>query len=114
MGTAKLMSFGRVEGCVNASEHHVGTAVARHFPNFIAAQRIGRVDADAHNVARLNLVRVCRDKGLVDKAGIAKNPRRRRCKHIQPARSDDRRTKRDFAWINEVNAHPMLLEAGLA
>src|SRR5437762_8042813 len=65
MRTTKLMRFVRIERGVNPSEHDISAAPACDLPDFIAAQRIGRVDADAHNVARLNLVRVCRDKGLV-------------------------------------------------
>ena len=105
MGTAKLMSLGRIEGCVNASEHHVGTAVARHFPNFIAAQRIGRVDPDTDNIAGLNASGIHSSQRFIDKRGIAEGFGSCRRKHVQPTRRDYRGPERDFAGINEMNAH---------
>jgi hypothetical protein len=56
VGAAKLMRFVWVEGCVNASEHHLGAAVARHSANFVASERIRRVDTDADDIARLDAV----------------------------------------------------------
>src|SRR6185312_8603454 len=63
--------------------------------------------ADADNIAGFNLVQLCRLQRLVHQAGIAKARRCRRCEHIQPARGYDRRAKRNFTGIDEVNAHAM-------
>jgi hypothetical protein len=43
---------------MNAPEHHLGAALARHFANLVAPQRIRRVDSDANDIPRLNVVRV--------------------------------------------------------
>ncbi len=107
MSAAQFVGFVGVEGGVNASKHHVGAALAGQFPDFVAAERVGGVDADADNIAGLNLVRFYRLQGLVHQAGIAKARRCRRCKHIQPARGYDRGAKRNFTGIDEVNAHAM-------
>ena len=107
VSATQFVGFVGIEGGVNASEHHVGAALAGHFPDFVAAERVGGVDADADNIAGLNLIRVYRLQGLVDQAGIAKARRCRRCKHIQPARGNDRGAKRNFTGIDEVNAHAM-------
>ena len=90
---------------MNASEHHVGTAVARHFPNFIAAQRIGRVDPDTDNIAGLNASGIHSSQRFIDKRGIAEGFGSCRRKHVQPTRRDYRGPERGFAGINEMNAH---------
>ena len=52
----QFMGFVRIEGGVNSSKHHVRAASPCQGPNFVAAQRIRGVDADANDIARLNLV----------------------------------------------------------
>ena len=82
MCTTKLVRFGWVEGRVNASEHHVRATIASHFPNLVTTKCIRRVDADADNIAGLNLIRVHSRQRLIDDAGIAKAHRCRRRKNI--------------------------------
>ena len=76
------MRFVRVEGRVNSAEHHVGAALTGYFADFVPAESIGRMDADADNVARLNLYRVHGHEGLIDKGRIAKTCRCRGGKDI--------------------------------
>src|SRR5256885_12942075 len=107
MGAAQLMGFVRVERCVDSSEHHIGTTIACYFPDLVAAQGICGVDANADNIAGLNLSRVDRRQRLIHDAGIAKARRCRCRKNIQPSRGNDCSAERDFTWINEVNAHAL-------
>ena len=51
-----LVGFVREERGVNAAEDDPGAALARHPADFVAAQRIARMDADADDVARGDLV----------------------------------------------------------
>src|SRR5207237_7097577 len=74
-------------------------------PNVIAAQRVGRVDADTNNIAGLNASGIHGTQGFIDKRGIAKDFGSCRRKHVQPTRRDYRGPERDFAGINEMNAH---------
>jgi hypothetical protein len=103
MGAPKLMRLLRVKGCVNSSEHYIRAASAGHSANFVAAERIRRMNADTDNVARTNLTRIHSTQGLIDKEGIAEAVGRCRRKH-----SDDRSTESDFAWVNQVDAHAVL------
>jgi hypothetical protein len=72
MCATQLMRLVRVEGCVNSPEHHVGAASARYLPNLVTAESICRVDADADDIAGLNLNRVQSLQRLIDEARIAK------------------------------------------
>ena len=56
MSASQFVGLIGVEGGVNSSEHHVGAAFAGQFPDFVAAERVGGVDADADNIAGLNLI----------------------------------------------------------
>jgi len=107
MSAAQFMGLVGIEGGVNASKHDVGAAFAGQLPDLVAAERVGGVDADADNIAGLNLIQFYRLQGLVHQAGIAKARGCRRCEHIQPARGYDRGAKRNFTGIDEVNAHAM-------
>src|SRR5258706_16233479 len=106
------MGFVRIEGGVNSSENHVCASIPCQFPDFVAAESICGVDADANNIARLNLVGVHGLKGFIDQAGIAKARRGSRRQNIQPARSNYSCAERNFTGINEVNAHAALSSWG--
>src|SRR4029077_8316543 len=97
--------FGGVKTGVNAAEHNVGAAFASDFPNFVTAPRIGGVDADTDNIPSLNVERVHCVQSFIDQAWVAKACRRGRRQNVQPARCNDSRTERNFARINEMNAH---------
>ena len=49
---------------MNAAEHDVGAALAREPSDFVAAQRIAGMDADADDVARRQLRRRQRDPSV--------------------------------------------------
>src|ERR1700693_3634098 len=105
MGSAKFMSFVRVKSCVNAAEYHIGAALACQLADFISTEGVGGVDADANNISSLNAGGGYGVESLVHQGCIPIRLRGGRCQHIQPARSYDRGTKRNFARIDEVNAH---------
>jgi hypothetical protein len=109
---AQFMGFGGIESGVNAAKHNVGAAFAGHFPNFITAKRVGGVDANTDDVPGLNLEWVYRVQSFIDQTGIAKACGRRCGQHIQPARSNDSRTERNFAWIDQMNAHSVVPSLG--
>jgi hypothetical protein len=71
MGTTQFMGFVWIEGCVNSSEHYVGTAITGYSPDPVAAQSIGRMDANADNIARLDLSRVYGRQSLIHIARVA-------------------------------------------
>src|SRR5579872_1908232 len=55
---AEFMGFRRVQGGVNAAEYDVSAAFPGYFSDFVTPQRVGGMDSDTDNIARLNRVRV--------------------------------------------------------
>ncbi len=53
VSAAKLHGFIGIQRGVDAAVHYVGAAFAGDFPQFHAAQRITRVDADSDDIAGL-------------------------------------------------------------
>ena len=104
---AELVRFVRIEGRMDAAKNDGRAAFARLAADFIPAQRVERVDADADDVAGCDGVEVDRIERLVDDARIAVLAGRRRGEHVEPARSDDGGTKRDIAGIDEMNCHEL-------
>src|SRR5947209_3390921 len=109
MGGAQFVGLFGVEGRMNASEHHIGAPSACHSSDFVAAESIGGVDANANNVALLNLSRAYRCQSLIHQARIAKAHGCSRRENIQPARGNDCSAERNFAGINEMNAHAVFV-----
>ena len=54
MSVAQFENFLRIEASVNTTEHHVRAAFPGDAANFITAKRVPGVNADAHNVARMD------------------------------------------------------------
>ena len=52
MRPSELMGLFREERGVNAAEYDQRACVAGQLPELIAAQRVARMDADAHHIAR--------------------------------------------------------------
>ena len=72
MSATQFVGLIGVEGGMNSSKDHVGAAFAGQFADLVAAKSIRGVDADADNIAGLNLIRVHRLQGLVDQEGSPK------------------------------------------
>ena len=92
---------------MDASEDDGRAALARLAADFISAQRVERVDADADDIAGCDGVEVDRIERLVDDARIAVLARRRRGEHVEPARRDNGGSKRDIAGVDEMNSHEL-------
>jgi hypothetical protein len=78
---------------------------ACYLANFIAAQRVPSMNADAHHVTTPNLERVKRLQSFVDEVWVAIFSRSGSGKHIEPARRNYRRSKRHIAGIYQVDLH---------
>ena len=72
MRPAQLAGFFGIERGVNPTENYVGPALARQSPDFVAAQRIRGMNADAHGIAGLNPFRIHRAEGFIHQDGVAK------------------------------------------
>ena len=101
---AELVRLLRVERGMNAAEHDPGAALAREPADFVAAQRVSGVDADADHVAGLDPLGVEHLQRFVSDDGVAEVSRRRSRQHVKPARRDDADAEREMAGIDEVNA----------
>src|SRR4030095_9381963 len=102
---AVLEHLVRVQRRVDAAVNHVRAARLRRAPDFVAAQRVQRVNADADDVARLDLVEIDLLERLVNDVRIAVLGGRRRREYIQPTGCNDSDAKRNVAWIDQVNSH---------
>ncbi len=105
VGFAALERFFRKQRGVNAAVDDPRAAAARHPAHLVAAQSVAGVDADADNVAGLNGLRDDLLERFIDEDGIAGRLWRGGGKNKQPARRDDRRSKRIVAWVDQMNAH---------
>ncbi len=99
-----LNLFGEQRG-VNAAEDHGGAAFANDPPQFVAAKRIGGVNADADDISLLNLLRIESFQALINDVGISKPPGRGGGKNVKPARGDDPYSERNVAGVDEVHSH---------
>ena len=86
---AVLVRFVRKQRGVNAAEDDPRAALAREPADFVAAQRIAGVNADADDVAGRDHRRIERLERFVDDDGIAPLGSGRRRQDVQPARRDD-------------------------
>ena len=100
VGGTVLVRFVGEQRRVNATEHHVGAALAREPSQRISAERIARMNADPDDIAGPHRVEIQRLEGFVDDDGIAIGGGRRRRQHIQPARRDHRRAERHITRID--------------
>ena len=107
MRAAELVRLVGIERRMNAAEDDGRAALARLAADFVAAQRVERMDADADDIAARDAVEIDRIERFVDDAGIAVLARRRRGEHVEPPGRDDGRTKRNIAGIDEVNSHEL-------
>ena len=107
MRAAELVRLFGIERRVDAAEDDGRSALARLAADLVAAQRVERMDADAHDVAARNAVEVDRIERFVDDARVAIFARRRRGEHVEPPGRDNSRAERDIAGIDEVNSHQL-------
>jgi hypothetical protein len=92
---------------MNAAEDDSRSTFACLAADFVAAQRVEGVNADAHDVARRDRIEVDGIERFINHTRIAVLARRRRGKHVKPSWCDDRRAERDIAGIDEVDAHEL-------
>ena len=105
---AQLPGFIGVEGRVHAAEDDAGAALAGQPAHRVAAQHVQRVNADADDVARLELIEVEPLERLVREHWIAPFRRRGASQHVQPARRDDGSPERHVAGVDEMHTHMRL------
>jgi hypothetical protein len=111
MGVALLEGFFRKEGGVDSTVDDPGSAFAGDASDFVAAEGIAGMDADADDVSGMNGFGDNLLDGFVGKDGIACDGWRGGGEDEQPSRSDDRCSKRIVAGIDEVDAHNLDLSA---
>ena len=90
---------------MNSAKNYVGPALARQRPNFVAAQCIGGMNADAHGIACLNALGIQRAKGFIDQNRVAKSCRSGASQYVLPPRSNNRRPERYVARVDQMNVH---------
>ena len=105
MGSAQLAGFFGIKSGVNSAKNYVGSALARQVPNFVAAQRIGGVNADADGVSGLNALRIHLAEGFIDKDRVAEALGSGAGENVLPARSDDCSPERHVARVDQMNVH---------
>ena len=107
---AEIERLFREQGGVDTAKDHPGTAFARFRADLVSAKHVGRVDADADDVALLNLFEVQLVERFVDENGIAELGRRCRRQHIEPPWRDNSGAKRHIARIDQKYGHIGLIE----
>src|ERR1043166_9466238 len=105
MRSSELVRLLGIKCCVDAAKDHPSPAASRQLANFIAAQGVARMNADAHHVTIRTPERIKWLQGFVDEVRISVRSRRRRGKDIQPARRNYRRAKRNITGIYQVDLH---------
>jgi hypothetical protein len=108
MGAAVFEGLIGEQAGVNAAVHDVGTALARRAPDFVATQRVERVDADPDHVAGRHAVDVDLLECFVDHLGIAQSCGCGRGQHIEPSGRNYSGSESNVARIDEVDAHQEL------
>ena len=90
---------------MNAAVHDPRAALARDPADFVAAQRVARVDANADHIPCLDRGFVDRIEGFVDHNGDAPTIGCRTSQDVQPAGRDDCHTERDVAGVDQMHLH---------
>src|SRR5579859_1412431 len=103
--SAQFSRFFRIQRGMDAAKDHVSATVARNFAEFIAAQSVAGVDADAYNITRSDAQRISGGKRFIHKNWGAINKWGGRCQYVEPSRCNDRRAKRDVARIDQMDFH---------
>jgi hypothetical protein len=109
MGGANLVRFVGEQRSVYPAVDDPRAARARRLPHLVSAQRVPRVDTDAHHVTGFHGGGVESLERLVDQDGVAIAAGRRRREHEKPARRNDGNAERRVAGIDQMNSHPTLL-----
>src|ERR1051325_2472183 len=105
MSAAQLKGLFRIQGCVDATIDHPGSAFPRLASDLHASQGVAGMDADAHYVAGLYAVGLNLFERLVGDEGIAVLGRSRGGKYIQPTRRDHADSERSITGIDQMNVH---------
>jgi hypothetical protein len=76
VSATEFVGFVGIERGVNSAEDDISAAFAGFFADLVSAKRVGGVDADADDVAGLDLLDVYSLEGFVDENGVAVASRR--------------------------------------
>src|SRR4026209_964444 len=90
---------------MNAAEHDGRTALPGFATDFVPSEGIACMDADPDDVASGDALVIDALGCLVDDFGVAVPARRGRREHVEPSRSDNCRTERHVARVDEVDGH---------
>ncbi len=88
-----FQGFMRVQRGVNAAIDHVCSTFARHASQRHAAKGVPGVNADTHDIAKLDLIRLNLFESFICDDGIAVFSRGSGGKHVQPTGSNDADSK---------------------
>src|SRR5450432_3609759 len=102
---AEINGFLRIKSGVNSAENHIRSPFARDLANFVSAQSVGRMNANADRIARLNALRIHRKQRFVNQNRISKTSRRGGSQNVLPSRRDYCGSKRHTTWVDQVNVH---------
>ena len=105
MRVSVLQNLFRVQRRVDASVNDPSPSFAGDTADFIAAQRVARVNADADYIARLHIIWIQVLQRFVAKYGIPIFRGRSRCDDKHPTGSNDGGPEGCVAWINDVYFH---------
>src|SRR5437867_5796400 len=105
MGSAEFVGLFRIQTRVDAAIDHPGSALTCQPADFQTTASVGRVDAHAHHVTRLNALDGQRFECLIgnDRGAVLRGSSR--CQHIQPAGSDDANSERHIARVDKMYRH---------
>jgi hypothetical protein len=104
----RLAERGRFVGVqrrVNTAKDDKRAALPCLTANLVAIDRVARVDTDAHDIARCNVVRIPRVERFVGDDRIAIDRRGRPGEDVQPTRRNHPNAERQAAGIDQMNLH---------
>jgi hypothetical protein len=105
VGPAEVARFLGEQGRVYPAVDDCRAAGPHKRADFVSAQRVAGVNADADDVSRLDRVHFERFKCFVRDAGVAELRRSGTGENEQPTRSDDADAEGEMTRIDEMNGH---------
>src|SRR5271165_6070672 len=105
MSASEFERFFGIESGVNAAVNDIRPTSARSAADFVAAERIAGVNANADDIALMDRGGIQQGQCFVHQDGIAKRLRGGAGKYVQPAGSYDSSAERNVAGVDEMNIH---------
>src|SRR6516164_5521285 len=90
---------------MDSPKHNPGAPLACRAAQFVSAQGVAGVNANAHNVALVNALQIEMLQSFIADLGIPERSIRRGRQHVKPSRSNDGSAEGSIAWIDEMDAH---------